>query len=94
MGFVIQGDRCAAGKKGRLLMLLVAPAHACQRDSGMLAVFSITQEMLSARQEALCGAHPGESAECIEYRSVPRGLLRYQDGQVAYVYQGKNYYSA
>ncbi|MFF7704736.1 hypothetical protein [Streptomyces lydicus] len=51
----------------------------------MLAVFSIIQEMLSARQEALCGECTGEGAECIECRSTLCGLLRYQDGQIPYV---------
>ncbi|WP_310716817.1 hypothetical protein [Streptomyces lydicus] len=51
----------------------------------MLAVFSIIQEMLSARQEALCGECAGEGAECIEGRSALCGLLRYQDGKIPYV---------
>ncbi|MEV7379711.1 hypothetical protein [Streptomyces lydicus] len=60
----------------------------------MLAVFSIIQEMLSARQEALCGEYAGEGAECIECRLVLCGLLRYQDGQIPYVDWRKIYYSA
>ncbi|MFH9225309.1 hypothetical protein [Streptomyces lydicus] len=51
----------------------------------MLAVFSIIQEMLSVRQEALCGEYAGKNAECIECRLVLCGLLRYQDGQIPYV---------
>ncbi|MFI0153669.1 hypothetical protein [Streptomyces lydicus] len=60
----------------------------------MLAVFSIIQEMLSARQEALCGECAGEGAECIECRLVLCGLLRYQDGQIPYVDWRKIYYAA
>ncbi|MEU5237262.1 hypothetical protein ACH4UR_07665 [Streptomyces lydicus] len=51
----------------------------------MLAAFSIIQEMLSARQEALCGECAGGNAEYVECRWVLCGLLRYQDGQIPYV---------